>query len=147
MRALFNFMLVIFFLSTQSQERKSIDAYRFIEPPTIDGKLTETEWQNIKAAENFTLIMPETKAGEKIPDEYDSKVYFGYDDNALYIGAQLNHPDSKNIPSEFSPRDKIFGVKSESFWISLDTYDDRLNHFGFIITSSGAIGDLSLIHI
>ena len=44
MKILSSFILLIFFLSTQSQERKSIDAYRFINAPTIDGKLTETEW-------------------------------------------------------------------------------------------------------
>ena len=45
MKILSRFILLIFFLSTQSQERKSIDAYRFINAPTIDGKLTETEWK------------------------------------------------------------------------------------------------------
>ena len=140
MRFIYIFVL-LFFLNLQSQERKSIDAYRFITPPVIDGILSESEWKNIKAAEDFTLIMPDTKAGEKIPEGFESKVYLGYDNNAIYVGAQLNHPDPKNLPSEFSPRDEIFGVKSESFWISLDTYDDRINHFGFIVTSSGAIGD------
>ena len=140
MRFLYIFIL-LFFVNINSQERKSIDAYRFITPPVIDGILSESEWKNIKAAEDFTLIMPDTKAGEKIPESFESKVYLGYDNDAIYVGAQLNHPDPKNIPSEFSPRDEIFGVKSESFWISLDTYDDRVNHFGFIVTSSGAIGD------
>ena len=140
MRFLYFFVL-LFFLNLQSQERKSIEAYKFDSPPTIDGVLSESEWNNIKAADNFTLIMPDTKAGEKIPKGYESRVYLGYDNNAIYVGAQLNHPDPKNIPSEFSPRDEIFGVKSEAFWISLDTYDDRINHFGFIVTSSGTIGD------
>ena len=140
MRFLYFFVL-LFFLNLQSQERKSIEAYKFVNPPTIDGVLSESEWNNIKAADNFTLIMPDTKAGEKIPKGYESRVYLGYDNNAIYVGAQLNHPNPKNIPSEFSPRDEIFGVKSEAFWISLDTYDDRINHFGFIVTSSGTIGD------
>ena len=140
MRFLYFFVL-LFVLNLQSQERKSIEAYKFINPPTIDGILSESEWKNIKAADNFTLIMPDTKAGEKIPKGYESRVYLGYDNNAIYVGAQLNHPDPKNIPSEFSQRDQIFGVKSEAFWISLDTYDDRINHFGFIVTSSGTIGD------
>ena len=140
MRFLYFFVL-LFFLNLQSQERKSIEAYKFVNPPTIDGVLSESEWNNIKAADNFTLIMPDTKAGEKIPKGYESRVYLGYDNNAIYVGAQLNHPDPKNIPSEFSPRDEIFGVKSEAFWISLDTYDDRINHFGFIVTSSGTIAD------
>ncbi len=124
MRFLYVFIL-LFSINISSQERKSIDAYRFITPPVIDGILSESEWKNIKAAESFTLIMPETKAGEKIPTDYESKVYIGYDNNAIYVGAQLNHPDPKSMPAEFSPRDDIFGVKSESFWISLDTYDDR----------------------
>ena len=140
MRFLYIFVL-LFFVDINSQERKSIDAYRFISPPLIDGILSESEWKNIKAAEDFTLIMPDTKAGEKIPEGFESKVYLGYDNDAIYVGAQLNHPDPKNIPSEFSPRDEIFGVKSEAFWISLDTYDDKYNSFGFIVTSSGAIGD------
>ena len=140
MRFLYIFVL-LFFVNINSQERKSIDAYRFITPPVIDGILSESEWKNIKAAEDFTLIMPDTKAGEKIPESFESKVYLGYDNDAIYVGAQLNHPDPKNLPSEFSPRDEIFGVKSESFWISLDTYDDRYNSFGFIVTSSGTIGD------
>ena len=69
--------LLIFSLN-QSQIRKSIEAYRFTNPPKIDGKLDDIEWQNIKAAKNFTFIRPETKAGEKLPDDYKSKVYLGY---------------------------------------------------------------------
>ena len=141
MKFFYPIIFLLFFLNLESQDRKSIEAYRFLKAPVIDGILSESEWKNIKAAENFTLIMPETKAGEKIPADYESKVYIGYDNNAIYVGAQLNHPDPKSIPAEFSPRDDIFGVKSEAFWISLDTYDDRLNHFGFIVTSSGTIGD------
>ena len=141
MKFFYPIIFLLFFLNLESQDRKSIEAYRFLKAPVIDGILSESEWKNIKAAENFTLIMPETKAGEKIPLDYESKVYIGYDNNAIYVGAQLNHPDPKSIPAEFSPRDDIFGVKSEAFWISLDTYDDRLNHFGFIVTSSGTIGD------
>ena len=140
MRFLYIFVL-LFFVNINSQERKSIDAYRFITPPVIDGVLSESEWKNIKSAEDFTLIMPDTKAGEKIPEGFESKVYLGYDNDAIYVGAQLNHPDPEKIPAEFSPRDVIFGINSEAFWISLDTYDDRYNSFGFIITSSGAIGD------
>ena len=141
MKFFYPIIFLLFFLNLESQDRKSIEAYRFLKAPVIDGILSESEWKKIKAAENFTLIMPETKAGEKIPSDYESKVYIGYDNNAIYVGAQLNHPDPKSIPAEFSPRDDIFGVKSEAFWISLDTYDDRLNHFGFIVTSSGTIGD------
>ena len=75
MKALFNFILLLSILNIYSQERKSLEAYRFTEAPKIDGLLSEDEWINIKAAENFTLIMPETKSGEKIPDEYLSLIH------------------------------------------------------------------------
>ena len=82
MRFLYFFVL-LFFLNLQSQERKSIEAYKFVNPPTIDGVLSESVWKNIKAADNFTLIMPDTKAGEKIPKGYESRVYLGYDNLSL----------------------------------------------------------------
>ena len=135
-------ILLFTIFTTQSQTRKSIEAYRFINPPVIDGKLNESEWKKITPAEGFTFIRPETKAGEKLPDDYKSKVYFGYDNNAIYVGAQLNHPDPENIPREFGPRDIGIFSKSEAFWISLDTYDDRSNYFSFFVTSAGTIADL-----
>ena len=142
MRKVIYIILLFTIFTTQSQTRKSIEAYRFINPPVIDGKLNESEWKKITPAEGFTFIRPETKAGEKLPDDYKSKVYFGYDNNAIYVGAQLNHPDPENIPREFGPRDIGIFSKSEAFWISLDTYDDRSNYFSFFVTSAGTIADL-----
>ena len=69
MKFFYPIIFLLFFLNLESQERKSFEAYRFIEAPKIDGILSEEEWLNIKAAENFTLMMPETKAGEKIPED------------------------------------------------------------------------------
>ncbi len=139
---LLNIIFLLFFTLNYSQMRKSIDAYRFIQPPKIDGKLDESEWKMITPSEGFTFIRPETKAGEKLPEDYESKVYFGYDNNAIYVGAQLNNPNPNNIPSEFGPRDIGIFSKSEAFWISLDTYDDRSNYFSFFVTSAGTVADL-----
>ena len=135
-------ILLFTFFNNQSQTRKSIVGYRFNNPPVIDGKLNESEWKKITPAEGFTFIRPETKAGEKLPDDYKSKVYFGYDNNAIYVGAQLNHPNPENIAREFGPRDIGIFSKSEAFWISLDTYDDRSNYFSFFVTSAGTVADL-----
>ena len=63
-------ILFFFIISLSiSQERKKIESYRFQNPPNIDGKLIEQEWNKIKPADGFTLFKPETKAGEKIPSE------------------------------------------------------------------------------
>ncbi len=135
-------IFLLFFCINHSQVRKSIEAYRFQNPPVIDGKLNEKEWQKIKAADGFTLMRPETRHGEEIPNEYETKAFIGYDDKAIYLGAQLNHPDPQNIPKEFGRRDWGVFSKSEAFWVSLDTFDDKLNSFGFAVSSAGTIADL-----
>ena len=142
MKILSSFILLIFFLSTQSQERKSIDAYRFIDAPTIDGKLTETEWKNIKPAKNFVVWQPTTRFGKKIPDEFETLAYFGYDDKAIYIGGIMKHPRPYEIRKEFSKRDQLFGFDAEGFWVSFDTNDDKESQFSFLVTAAGAVADL-----
>ena len=98
-------ILLIIFLSfcfnSYSQERKNIEAYRFSTPPLIDGKLNEKEWQKIKPASNFEIFKPTTRFGKKIPKGYESFVYFGYDDKAVYLAADFKHPNPKEIRKQF----------------------------------------------
>ena len=84
---------------------------------------------------NFTLFQPENRSREKIPVGYETYVYFGYDDKAIYVAAQLNHPDPDNIPSEFSERDDMDAI-SEKFLVSI-VYDNTKERFTFFVTSSG----------
>jgi len=134
------FIILFFIINTYAQERKSVEAHRFIEPPTIDGNISENEWEQIKPATNFTLFQPEIRSGEKIPNGYETYVYFGYDDKAIYVAAQLNHPEPNEIPAEFSERDDMDAI-SEKFLISIDTYDNTKERFTFFVTSSGGLID------
>ena len=134
------FFFFNFLFSATTQERKIIDAYRFQVPPKIDGIISEKEWEKIIPATNFTLFQPENRSGEEIPVGYETYVYFGYDDKAIYIAAQLNHPDPNNIPSEFSERDDMDAI-SEKFLVSIDTYDNTKERFTFFVTSSGGLID------
>ncbi len=134
------FFFFTFFYNVFSQERKIIEAYRFQVPPKIDGIMSEKEWKEIIPATNFTLFQPENRSGEEIPVGYETYVYFGYDDKAIYIAAQLNHPDPNNIPSEFSERDDMDAI-SEKFLVSIDTYDNTKERFTFFVTSSGGLID------
>ena len=134
------FIILFFIVNIYTQERKSIEAHRFLLPPTIDGNISENEWEQIKPATNFTLFQPEIRSGEKIPNGYETHVYFGYDDKAIYVAAQLNHPFPNEIPSEFSERDDMDAI-SEKFLISIDTYDNTKERFTFFVTSSGGLID------
>ena len=141
MRYLFVFIFLIFNI-IQAQQSKSYEAFPVKSTPVIDGILSEEIWNNLVPASNFTLMWPETRHGNKIPSKYETIAYLGYDQNAIYIGAILKHPNPDKIPKESSQRDEIWNVNAETFFVTFNTYNDDLNFFGFQITSAGTVGDV-----
>ena len=141
MRYLFVSIFLIFNI-IQAQQSKSYEAFPVKSTPVIDGILSEEIWNNLVPASNFTLMWPETRHGNKIPSKYETIAYLGYDQNAIYIGAILKHPNPNKIPKEFSQRDEIWNVNAETFFVTFNTYNDDLNFFGFQITSAGTVGDV-----
>ena len=135
-RYLFISVFLIFHVIIQAQVRKNLEASPIKNPPVIDGILSEEIWNNLNPATDFTLIWPETRHGNKIPVEFNTTAYVGYDHNAIYIGAILNHPNPDKMPKQFSQRDDIWNVNAETFFVTLNTYNDDLNFFGFQITSA-----------
>jgi len=141
MRYLFVSIFLIFNI-IQAQQSKSYEAFPVKSTPVIDGILSEEIWNNLVPASNFTLMWPETRHGNKIPSKYETIAYLGYDQNAIYIGSILKHPNPDKIPKEFSQRDEIWNVNAETFFVTFNTYNDDLNFFGFQITSAGTVGDV-----
>ena len=90
---LLRFVLIVTFFNFQfaitAQERKSLEAIPVKETPVIDGILSDEVWNDLNPATNFTLMWPETRHGKKIPGEYETTTYVGYDQNAIYVGACL----------------------------------------------------------
>ena len=137
MKQFFTFYLLLFFSVNFAQQRKSIDVKRLDSPPKIDGIIDDKQWENLIPATNFERWMPNNGSSEK--KGYENYVYMGYDDNAIYIAAKFNNPNP--IPIEFSQRDDIWEVNAETFFISINTYDDSINEQSFLVTSSGTLGD------
>ena len=136
---------IIFFffhVTLASQERKSLVASPVKNAPVIDGILSEEIWNDLNPATDFTLIWPETRQGKNISKEYETTAYLGYDQNTIYVGAMLNHPNPDKMPKQFSKRDDIWDVNAETFFVTFNTYNDDLNFFGFQITSAGTVGDV-----
>jgi hypothetical protein len=136
---------IIFFffhVTLASQERKSLVASPVKNVPVIDGILSEEIWNDLNPATDFTLIWPETSQGKNLPEEYETTAYVGYNQNAIYVGATLKHPNPDKMPKQFSQRDDIWDVNAETFFVTFNTYNDDLNFFGFQITSAGTVGDV-----
>ena len=142
MRHIFVTVFLIFHIIIHAQVSKSLEASLVKNAPVIDGILSDEIWKDLDPATDFTLIWPETRQGKNVPKEYETTAYVGYDQDAIYVGAILNHPNPDKMPKEFSQRDDIWDVNAETFFVTLNTYNDDLNFFGFQITSAGTVGDV-----
>ena len=135
------FLVFIFFLNyfvVLSQEKKSIEATKIVNPPKIDGVLNDAVWKQLPFAEDFFMYEPGNEGA--IPEGYETKVKIAYDDRAVYVAAYMSDPDPSNIFSQFSQRDEVF-VQADHFSIALNTYNDGINESHFFVTSAGTIGD------
>ena len=137
MKNIFLIFFLLFFSLNFSQERKVIEVMRFEKPPKIDGILDDEQWTKTKPGTTFERYMPNNGQTER--PGYENFVYMGYDNNAIYIAGKFNNPNT--IPMEFSQRDDIFEVNAETFFISINPYNDNTNYQGFFLTSAGTVGD------
>ena len=141
MRIILFFLIIIYSVSNYSQDRKMFDAVRFLSPPKIDGKLTDDQWIKSPELNDFILALPPTRFGKKIPTDYETTAYFGYDDDAVYIAAKIKHPNMEEIQKELAVRDKAMNGDYELFWVSIDPYNNKEGHYGFSVSSSGVLND------
>ncbi|PQJ78117.1 DUF5916 domain-containing protein [Polaribacter porphyrae] len=128
------------FTAQTKKERKTIKALRIEKAPKIDGVLDDEAWNNAEIATNFVVFRPEN--GEAVKDEYQTTVKVVYDDNAIYISAQMNDPDPANIPKEFAVRDNF--TIADFFLVTINPNDDGQNPFEFIVQSTGNQADANI---
>ena len=132
------FLFLFFLISlSYSQERKEIEAKRLDSPPLIDGILDDYQWKKLSPAKNFERWQPNNGSSEK--EGFENLVYMGYDDDNIYFAGKFNNPNP--IPVEFSQRDNIWEVNAETFFLSINPYDDNIKYQGFQVTSAGTLGD------
>ena len=106
--------------------------------PKLDGLLDEAAWQTAPIATKFYELEPTPGPVEKHPTE----VRVLYDDAAIYVGAIMHDVSQDSILRELSNRDNI--GNSDFFGVLLDTYNDHLNGYEFILTSGGVQFDARL---
>ena len=125
-------------LSAQNKKnRKTIKTTRVTKAPKIDGILNDDAWKNAEICTNFVILRPEN--GELVKDEYQTVVKVIYDDNAIYIAAQMKDPDPDGIPKEFAVRDN-FSI-ADFFLVTINPNDDGQNPFEFVVQSTGNQAD------
>lgn len=104
---------------------------RFTEPVVLDGRLDDAAWQVIPVHSDFQQYSPVPGGA---PSQH-TEVRFGYDDNALYIGARMWDTAPDSILHQLSERDRTDNTDEFGIWFS--PFNDGLNAVRFRTTPDG----------
>ena len=110
-------------------------AYRVDTPPAIDGALNDVAWRTDPSATQFTQNRPFPRSAPT----HRTEVWIAYDDDNLYIGAQMHDTAPDSILQQLSVRDRV--DNSDEFGIWFSPYNDGINSVGFSTTPRGALND------
>lgn len=111
--------------------QKQLAASKIDESIILDGKLTEACWNTAEKATDFTVNFPQVG----VQSDFKSVVRFVYDDQAIYIAAELYDLKPDSVLSMLSQRDD-FG-NADWFGVLIDPYGSGQNGFGFYTTAAG----------
>ncbi|MEJ8801291.1 DUF5916 domain-containing protein [Pontibacter sp. H249] len=117
--------------NAKKQPPKELQALRINDAPKIDGVLDEAIWQQAQIATNFIQNRPTPGPLEVHPTE----VRILYDDEAIYVGAIMHDVSQDSIFRQMGKRDDL--GNTDFFGVFLDTYNDQINGFGFLVTPAG----------
>ncbi|WP_214607034.1 DUF5916 domain-containing protein [Hymenobacter arizonensis] len=122
--------------AAQPAPKRQLQAVRISTPPKLDGLLDDEVWQSAPVASQFYELEPTPGRQEKHPTE----VRILYDDAAIYVGAIMHDVSQDSILRELSARDQI--GNSDWFGVFIDTYNDHLNGYEFLLTPGGVQIDM-----
>ncbi len=131
------FCLLSFTYSNAQLNKKSINAIRISEAPSIDGVLNEVFWQNADIAKDFVMLHPGD--GGKERENKKTIVKIAYDDEAIYFGATMYDDKPEQIPMQFGSRDEIGNV--DFLLVAINPNNDGQNDTYFAVTSTGSQSD------
>jgi hypothetical protein len=131
-------VLLLLFFSMQAISADKLKIQRITEKIQFDGKPDELAWQLIDTLK-MTMHQPVFKgsATEK------TAIRIAYDDQFLWVGAQLLVNDPSDIKASSKKRDEL-SANSDFFGVILDTYNDNENAMAFFTTPTGLRMDATI---
>jgi hypothetical protein len=128
-------------LALAAPQTPSLKAARAGGPLRIDGRMDEADWAKAEPAEHFFQLYPNYGQAAPLP----TQVRILYDDEALYIGARMEHPKAldgggKAIRTLVHRRDQ--DSKSDWFGVYIDSLHDRRTAVGFLVNAGGVQRDI-----
>jgi hypothetical protein len=106
-----------------------------VNPITIDGRLTESDWVAAPVATGFIQRQPD----EGRPARYQTEVRILFDDEAMYVGARMHEPDPRSIARQMTRRDGE--GQFDYFAVEVDPDLDKRTGYRFRVSASNVQRD------
>jgi len=120
--------------STEAQiVPKQMPAKRTTAVLKIDGLIDEAAWKEATPATNFIEWRP--NAGKPQDSAIKTIVYLLYDNTSVYVGGYCYERTKDSVSRELIGRDRV-GI-NDFVGVIFDTYNDKINGFGFYVTPYG----------
>ena len=116
--------------------RKSFAISRAGSAPVIDGKLDDEVWRHATTIDDFHQTVPTDGAS---PTEA-TIVRVTYDDEYLYIAADLRDSDPTGIRAKQMIQGKMF-FSDDRFWVTIDSFNTKRNDYFFQVNANGVRRD------
>ena len=117
---------------TVNGARKSFTIHRTDSAPEIDGRLDDAAWRDATPIEDFHQTTPEDGAE---PTER-TIVRVTYDDEFLYISADLRDSDPSGVQAKQMIQGKLF-FSDDRFYVTLDSFNNKRNDYFFQVNANG----------
>lgn len=130
--SLFFLLAVPTFAEDEAAERKGFVITRTNTPPKIDGRLDDPVWQDAVIVDDFHQNTPRYRE----PPTEKTLVRLLYDDDFLYVGAELRDSD----PAGIRATQLIQGGNINSddrFFIAIDSFNSMRNDYLFTVNTNG----------
>lgn len=106
-------------------------------PPEVNGDLQKAVWRRVRWTDEFVDIEGPSKP---LP-ELKTRVKMLWDDEYLYVGAELEEPD---LWATITKRDAVI-YRENDFEIFIDPDGDTHNYYEFEVNALGTVWDLMLL--
>ena len=113
-------------------ERKSFKIQRVASSPQIDGRLDDEVWKTAAAVSDFHQTSPIDGGA---PTEM-TIVRVAYDDEFLYIAADMRDSDPTGIQAKQMIQGKLF-FSDDRFYVMLDSFNNKRNDYFFQVNANG----------
>ncbi|GAB4092455.1 DUF5916 domain-containing protein [Flaviaesturariibacter terrae] len=133
LRHAFAFLLTLSSLAATAQTARQLPAKRTTAAFKIDGELSEAAWKEAQPASNFIEWRP--TSGKPENPATGTEVYILYSNTSIYIGGYCHERTRDSVSRELVGRD-VVGV-NDFVGVIFDTYNDKINAFGFYVTPHG----------